>query len=362
MKTTRHAVLAIGVLLSSWSAASTARADLTIAAPACEALDVREIERVLSIEIEDVAAEWREISAPVVLLGCAEGRVRIEITDPVTDKSVARTVSMPEVDRERVIAIAIAQLFLTSWLELLLDGDEAESPARIAAERMARGAVAEAGEVVVQAETEAESETEAETGAEAEIEAEAETEAEAGGVVAVPGAARIGAEIAIEGGVRWRAEGENLGTALGALRAQVVVDRLLIVGVRAGLEWGRAFRTRGTIDVWTIAPGLVAGARTPELGPFFLDAVVGVAPSVVLLEGRPSSPDVEGGTTQAVAGEALLEIAPSLRAGPVIVALPLSVSGIAFAPNGQVTGEPPIVVGGTMLSAALRVGVDASAW
>ena len=149
---------------------------------------------------------------------------------------------------------------------------------------------------------------------------------------------------------------------MGALRAQLVVDRLLVVGVRVGVEWGRAFRTRGTVDVWTIAPGLVAGVRTPELGPFFLDAVVGVAPSVILLEGRPSSPDVEGGTTQAIAGEAMLELAPSLRAGPVIVALPLSVSGIAFAPNGQVTGEPPIVVGGTMVSAALRVGVDASAW
>ena len=41
-------------------------------------------------------------------------------------------------------------------------------------------------------------------------------------------------------------------------RAQLVVDRLLIVGARAGLEWGRAFRTRGTVDVWTIAPGVRA--------------------------------------------------------------------------------------------------------
>src|SRR5688572_27553921 len=108
----------IGVLLIS----SPARADLAIAGPSCAELDLERIGRLVNVEIGQVADEWSDRAEPVVLLGCSEGSVRIEITDPVTDKSVARTiVAPPPEDAERVIALAVAQLFVTSWLELLID-------------------------------------------------------------------------------------------------------------------------------------------------------------------------------------------------------------------------------------------------
>ena len=125
---TRHAVLAIvrapRFLGGSFAGA---RAELTIAAPACEALDVREIERRAldrdrrTSPRSGARSRRRSCCSAAPRDGCGS-----RSPDPVTDKSVARTVAMPALDRERVIAIAIAQLFLTSWLELLLDGDEAE--------------------------------------------------------------------------------------------------------------------------------------------------------------------------------------------------------------------------------------------
>lgn len=332
---------------------SRARADLTIAAPSCDRIDVVELQRLLGVEIEDVAAEWSAVSTPVVLLGCAEDRVRIEITDPITDKSVARTVVLPEVDRERVLAIAIAQLFLTAWLELLIDdGEEADarrdSAAARAAERRAREAV-ERADVVA---TAADARAEAGAGAEAEAGAGAEP------IVAVP--PTIVPELSLEGGSRVRLDGENLATAAASLRGAFVIDESIVVGVRLGGEFARASRIRGEVDAYTATLGLGAGWRTPRVGIFFADVSAWVSAMWLMLEGRPRSPDVEGGATIAIAGEASLEIAPSLRLGPVIVAAPLGLGVIAFAPTGQVSDEAPIVIGGPFFSAALRVAITFS--
>jgi hypothetical protein len=318
--------------------ASPASAQVSIAAPACGELDIGAIERALEVEIADVAVAFRELSAPVVLLGCAEDRVRIEITDPVTDKSVARTVPMPLADRERVLALAIGQLFLTSWLELLLEGTSADGPGADAAEARAREAVAAAS-------------TPAPIPAPAPVPAPAPAPVPA----PAPTPAPIEGELSLEGGARWRAEGESLVSAFGTLRGQLVIDRLVLVGGRLGLDGGRAFRTRGTVDLYVGSADLFAGLRLVELDAFLLDASLGVGVVLVALEGRPYEPDVSGGATQAIAAEGFLEVAPSVRIGPVILALPLSLSGIVLAPEGRVSGEAPVIAGGPALAAALRV-------
>lgn len=331
-----------------------ARAQVSVAAPACEGLDVSAIEAALAVEIGDVAAAWRELAAPVVLLGCAEGRVRIEITDPVTDKSVARVVAMPEIDRERVLGLAIAQLFLTSWLELLLEPAGATpGPGAEAAEEHARDAIAAADPEPTPEPT-------------PELAPDPVPEPEADVVAPPPPPAapgpRVDGEVTIEGGARWRAAGENVATAVGVLRGLVIVDRLLLVGARAGIEWGRAERLRGAIDLYTLAVGIFAGLRSPEVGPFSVEGTLGASLAFVLLEGRPRSVDVEGGATRAIAAELFVEVAPTLRVGPLLLALPLTFSGLALSPDGQVTGEPPVVTAGPALAAALRVGVTPAFW
>jgi hypothetical protein len=315
---------------------ATAYADLTIAGPSCAELELAEIERLVEVEIGDVAAEWSERADPVVLLGCAEGTVRIEITDPVTDKSVARTiVAPPPEDAERVIALAVAQLFVTSWLELLIDGDHADSEGAQEAERIARAAI-EPEPVVPPIET-------------PPVEPPPPIEPPS------PGPSITG-ELTIEAGARYRVTDEALGTGIGALRGQLVIDSLL-VGARVALEWGRTSRTRGTIDAWLAAFGITAGWRSPPVGAFYVDVSAIVSVVYMALAGRPSGSGVAGGTTQAIAAEIGAEVVPSIRLGPVIVGLALAVGGVLFAAPGVVTGERPVDVGGLALSAALRIGL-----
>jgi hypothetical protein len=345
-----HALL-LAAVVSAWVALLDERvaAQVAVAAPACAELDVRAIERALEVEIDDVAAAFRDLAAPIVLLGCADDRVRIEITDPVTDKSVARTVPMPPADRERVLALAIAQLFLTSWLELLLEGNDADGPGAEAAEARARGAVAASVAPPAVVIAPPASPPDASPPADDVIE---ETPA--------PLAAALAGEVSLEAGPRFRFDGENVVSACVAARGVLVLEELVFVGLRVEFDAARVQRTRGAIDAYVGSTSLLAGVRTPPAGPFFLDASVGVGPVLLVLEGRPFEPDVAPGSTRALAAQAFLELAPSLRMGPVIIALPLTLSGMAFAPEGRVTGEAPVVIGGPAMSAGLRVALDSS--
>lgn len=342
-----------------------ATAAVGLSAPSCEgAVELDALSELVELEIDDVAAEWRD--APRVQLECAGERVRITIADPVTDKSVARTVAMPAVDRERVLALAIAQLFLTSWLELVVDREAGAGPGAEEAERLARAAV----EAAVAEPRGGRSRGPEPAGPPTRSDA-GERASQAVGVEPAPtvGARAststgrdvpVGGELALEGGLRLRTAGEGLATVLGGLRGLVVLDAAILVGATAVFEWGRAFRERGTVDVFTGALGVVAGWRSPELGPLSFDVTGDVSLAALAMHGVPTRVGVHGGTTIALVAEAGLEVAPSLRAGSLRIALPLAVSGVAFAPSGQVSGEAPIVTEGLVLSAGLRVSLAAS--
>lgn len=325
-------------------APAPASAQLAIAATGCEGLDVAAIEDALEVELAEAADALRG-GAPVVELSCGDG-VRIAIADPLTGKRVERTVPSPTIDRERVLTLAIAQLFLTSWLELLITPSDA--PGAGAAEAHARAALEEAGVVPeVAAEPVA---TEPEPPAEITERAPPEpTEPTSGPVF----------EGLLGAGARVRLEGENLVTAAITLRAQMLVDRIGIFGLVLGGQWGRTYRTRGAIDVWAADLGVALGARSPSLGPLFVDGVAGVAVGIEALDGRPYRPDVVvGGTTVALVLDGWLEVAPTLRAGPVRVGFPLVLGAVAFAPEAQVSSEAPVITGGVYFSASVRVGLS----
>lgn len=324
-------------------APAPASAQLAIAASGCEGLDVAAIEGALEVELAE-ARDALRAGAPVVELSCSDG-VRIAIADPLTGKRVERTVPSPTIDRERVLTLAIAQLFLTSWLELLITPSDA--PGAAAAEAHARAALEEAGVVP---EVAAEPVATAPDPAAAEVAQTPEPTEPASGPTF---------EGLLGAGARVRLEGENLVTAAITLRAQILVDRIGIFGLVLGGQWGRTYRTRGAIDVWAADLGVALGARSPSLGPFFVDGVAGVAVGIEALEGRPYRPDmVVGGTTLALVLDGWLEVAPTLRAGPVRVGFPLVLGAVAFAPEALVSSEAPVITGGVYFSASVRVALS----
>ncbi len=104
-------------------APSLARAAVVVpvGAEGCGALDLAEVERVLALELAHLLSEKSSVTLPKVRITCAGAEMRIRVDDPVTGKTLERTLPMPTEPkgRERTMALAISQLFLTSWLELL---------------------------------------------------------------------------------------------------------------------------------------------------------------------------------------------------------------------------------------------------
>lgn len=324
-------------------AAARAQARVDAAGCADAGLDATAIEAGLEIELAE-AAEALAGGSTVVTLACSDEGVRIEVGDALTDKHVIRTVAMPAVDRERVLTLAIAQLVLTSWLELLLAPEASpSSPAEVSAESFARDAVARA--------------TESAPPSPPPPPAVDEEPPPSPSPPASP-PSPFAAELALDAGARVRLEGENLVAAATSLRGEAIVDALVLVGARAGFEWSRAFRDRGTIDVYGGSLALRAGLRSPRIGPFFVDGAIELGADLIAFEGHPDDPAaVQGGTTVSISGEGMLEVAPSFRVDALVVAFPLSVGALLLVPDAIVTGERSVVMGGAIFSASLRIAL-----
>ena len=115
-----------GLLLAFLFAASPALADprfVEVSTEECEGLRPAEIKRILELELASVSRTWRSGEPLGVELSCEGDRVRVSAIDPVTAKKLTREVSLvrARADRDRILALVVSQLFLTSWSELLIE-------------------------------------------------------------------------------------------------------------------------------------------------------------------------------------------------------------------------------------------------
>lgn len=120
---------------------------LELAPGDCGGLDVSETERLLRTELAIVAARAERVRAPVVLVTCADNQVTIRVRDTRSRRTIEDTMPAPpegQPGRERVIALAASQLFLSSWLHVVLaeerrsEAAPAVSPAPAAPRRPAQ--------------------------------------------------------------------------------------------------------------------------------------------------------------------------------------------------------------------------------
>ena len=114
------------VTLAAWLVAAApapeaAPSRVVVQAEGCEGLAPEEVGRVLDLELSMVTTEIRSGPPLEVGLACAGERLTITVLDPLTRKRLERDVPAPapEPGRERVVALAVSQLFAASWLELL---------------------------------------------------------------------------------------------------------------------------------------------------------------------------------------------------------------------------------------------------
>lgn len=325
----RLALLAMVAVLAHASRASAAPEGLVIDASGCSEIDAASLRELLALELADVAARWQSAPSPVVELACAGERIAITVRDPVTDKRLAREVPRPaeEPGRERVLALAISQLFLASWTELLLPENEATAlPVRPAEEtnaarERARRAIATSIAEVRDDEPVAR------------------------------------ARVSLLGGVRLRDPFVGLTAGAVSLRAGAEIRGRWLVFGQATFEWGDAERDRGAVELLGGSFGAGLGWTSEPIGVIRLESAVAFSASYLHLQGRPASADVEGGIAETVTGEVLFAAGPALDLGDLRVALELQLGFTLVGPTGEVSGEDPVETGGPFVGAALSVSL-----
>ena len=224
--------------------AASAEPKVAVDAVGCGDLDTAELATLLDLELSDMAGAWEEIDAPPVELECGDEDIVIAVTDPITSKRLQRAIPRPDgplAGRERALALAISQLFVTSWLELLVPAerrafvlDEDAAEAVEAATRRAREEIA--------------------------------PEPPSLSAPATPGPEeRLALTLSAGGGVRGRDLSEPFATVVGSVRGGLSLSGRFGVFAEAALEHGTAARDRGEVDVWMGAFGVGASwLSSPE--------------------------------------------------------------------------------------------------
>jgi hypothetical protein len=122
------ALLAVGWLPPSAAAQSvTGGARVTTYVDACVPIELEQFHRVLAIELgtsieySPDAAQARD--GTLVRVGCNDTGIELSLIDHVTQKAMQRSVELPQVDaaaRSRLLALAVAEFVVASWVELRL--------------------------------------------------------------------------------------------------------------------------------------------------------------------------------------------------------------------------------------------------
>lgn len=291
----------------------------------CGALEADEIARLLALELDDVVPQMRSGPPLRIELTCEAPLLAIAIVDPITDKRMARDVPLPleEPGRERVIALAIAQLFEASWLELLLPTpppeqtvtrEPAPPPAAIEAARSSAAAV-----------------------------------------VRRPSRSLA---LLVAGTIHGRAL-ERAPTLAGGgeLDVRPWFGAAALV-VRLGFDAAQFRRDLGTIRGWLLTLGLGVAGRVRISPRWHLAGAAVISGGLGRLRGVASRPDVPTGAITAPTGQLAVDLGPQLRLGTTVLALEAEIGGTLRAPEGLVTDGEPVSLGGLWAGAALRVGFE----
>jgi len=322
---------AVWTVAASIVIASPGRAQeraLAVTADGCEGLDVHHLEELLRLELGDVVrAAPAQAPLATARVVCERDAILLSIEDALTGKRVARAIAGPvarEQGRERVLALAIAQLFDASWLELLTrpEAHEARTPRSIPAARAAaRTRVARR--------------------------------------VAIPSARVTGTRIdaAIAVGVRARDLAHPFVSLSAAPRITLWLDRRWGALAEAGIELGTASRQSGDVAMRAARLGGGIALRSSDTAPLRVDARALVLGVLMELDGAPRLDGIIGDSASSVALDAVVAGAVRGQIDWLEIALELEAGSTFHAPRGLVRAEPDVSPSGPWIGAGLRAGV-----
>jgi hypothetical protein len=300
---------------------------VVIDASGCAAIDPDEVQRLLALELDAVTQEIR-VGPPLrVELECTGTQLTIAVSDPLTGKQLKRDVPMPPPDqgRERVIALAIAQLFAASWLELLLPTPpEPDVPAPTPVRGTSPAAVRAAREV-------------AETRVRRPVR-------------------RI--ELAIGASGRAHAlEAAPWGTGAGEVEVRGWFGPVAVLG-RVTAMGGAAQRDQGHVSAVAVLGGLGLGFLVPARGRWRFGGSLVISAGWARLHGVSDRAGVRTAVVQSATGGLELGVGPRVVLGRVVLELDGLIGGMLRPPEGIVADGSSVTLGGLVAGGTFRVAVD----
>jgi hypothetical protein len=143
--------LIILAVVAAWPFEPRAAQKLTLVLADCGEMQAEAVARQVTLARGDVLAGFEARQLPKITIVCGQSTTRIAVVDPLTEKEVSRKVPSPPADhpdRERLVGIAVSQLIMASWLELLAPAQPAPpatvTPAERAAQKLAERSVSKA--------------------------------------------------------------------------------------------------------------------------------------------------------------------------------------------------------------------------
>lgn len=297
--------------------AATARADsVGVEIEGCGTIDRDEVERLVRLELASVLDEAKT-TFPPARVTCDGARMKIVIDDPVTAKHLERELPAPTgKGRERTFALAISQLYLTSWMELAMR----PPPEPVGPPKQAPGS--KAARVIATKNVEP--------------------------LPTWSGDAMLG--------VALRARGGNGFDDLTAVfRASAYLPNGLGAFVLASHESMRIERDRGNVDATLNSIGV--GAAYRSRGTLAFDVRFGLHLVFARLDGRPATDQTVASGASGTALDLALAAGPTLLAGPFRIGVEAQLGYLVPGVTADVRGEDSVHLHGVWYGGSVHVGL-----
>lgn len=291
-------------------------AGIRVDAEGCGMLDLNEVERLIALDVSTVTDERKEPFPPARVI-CANNKLRIVIEDPITNKKLERELPLPNgKGRERTYALAISQLYLTSWAELAMPRppEPVGPPPNEPGSRAAKAIVKQK----------------------------------------VQPPPTWGADAILGLNLRLRG-GHGLNDLGGAFRAMAFAPSGFGVFVSAGYESLRVERARGNVDASLASIGV--GGAFRSRGMIAIDGRAGVNLVFLRVDGRPTNERTIAGGGLGTAIDIAAALGPTLLVGPFRLGVEGQVGVLFPRVTAEVRGEDSVSIHGPWVGASAFAGI-----
>jgi hypothetical protein len=322
MKSVRPGVLAL-VFAARFTSPGWAEArTLDVELNQCANLNAEEISHLLELELSSAERESDTLAMPPVRLVCQPSQIRVTVDDPVTQKTLSREIAAPSPNDptgNRIVALAVAELFLSSWLELLLPPERRVVKSKAPTQTVARL-----------------------------------TRVAKNSIEPKP----IQWELGLDATLRLRhPKTPFLGYRPALLAAFIIRERYRLL-LSASLEYSRVSRTGGDVAARTASLGTGAGVRLNLGERFCWDTDLLLSLVSVSANGESTTDGILEHSASGFGFDTAIKSGPMLRLGTLFTKLELQ-SGLTTPRfTARVPGDTPVQLGGWWLGLGVELGIS----